>query len=135
MRTAIFLSAFLHFGSVLSGVHAFSSASFCLHVAVELRQAIHDLLGERDAAVVRGVAVLAAVEPEAELDDLQPQAQDLDAHLDAGRARVLLGRRWVVVVAGAAVGCVGAGVPSSANAAGTTASARTISARGAKRFI
>src|ERR1700730_19041749 len=71
-------------------------AELRLHVAVELRQAILDLLGERDALLVRGVAVLAAVKPEAELDDAHPQAQDLDAHPDAGAARILrgeLGRR------------------------------------------
>ena len=106
-----------------------------LHLAVELRQAIHDLLCEGDAPLVRGVAVLAAVEPEAELDDLHPQAQDLDAHLDAGAARVLPGRRLGGGGGGRSSRLRGAGVPSSANAAGTTARARTISARGAKRFI
>ena len=104
-----------------------------------------DLLDERDAALVRGVAVLAAVAPQAELDDLEPQAQDLEPQLDAGAtARVRLRRPRVgrvvvvLVVAGAVVvvvGWVGTGVLSSANAAGMRASARTISARGAKRFM
>jgi hypothetical protein len=84
------------------------------------------------------------VGPQAELDDLEPQAQDLEPQLDAGataRAWLRFGRVSagvvVVVVAGAVVvvGWVGTGVLSSANAAGMRASAKTIRARGAKRFM
>jgi hypothetical protein len=69
--------------------------------AVELRQPIFDLLRERDARVLRRVAVRSAVEPESQPDDLEPQPQDLDAHADVrrmgvrrrGRSRRRRGRR------------------------------------------
>ena len=107
-RSAIFLSAFLQYASVLVAVHAWSFCDPRLHVRVELLEPRLDLLGERDALLRSAARAAAAVLREAQLDAVDPVAQVLEPLPGAalalrrrrrGRRRAGAGRGVAPVVA------------------------------------
>ena len=95
-----------------------------LHVRVELLEPRLDLLGERDALLRSAACAAAAVPREAQLDAVNPVAQVLEPL--PGAALALRRRRRRRRRAGAGRGLL----PSSPNATGTAASARTTTASG-----
>ena len=139
VSSSIFLSAFLHFGSVLSEVHDFRSAIFCwtfwssfvslstMFCAACVQRSCDALPFLPQCTWKRSRTTWSRSRRSS--TRIRTPAPPLPFRFAGGVAAGV-----VVVVAVVVDGGVGAGVPS-ANAAGMRASARTISARGAKRFI